>query len=145
MARRHLPILPTLADILYVTPRPDRARRICGNCTFWSSEDWRCEVHAANVRILSRDVCGYWVGGTPQLRRKKRTRLEPVSPKYSGLMLAPFGTACDNCRWYEGRRGRDGRGRCMAARDEKDLQGPRVAARGCCARWEATAPFVKFP
>lgn len=125
--------VPDKSEALYVGPNPDGSRKSCANCMMWSRDN-RCTIHAADLKITGDMVCGYHVYGDPLDKRIDHLGLDAVTPKESGLIVAPKGgTSCDNCYFFTAAQ------HC-AALDGK----PKVHPKGCCSRWDgAGAKEVK--
>lgn len=127
--------LPQLAGVVYAHPNPDGSRKNCLNCFMWASSTQQCDIHAPYVRVSAESVCGYHVYGNPRRVRTDDLGVDPVEPELSGLTLAPGGTSCDTCTWFD--RLAAG-GQCMALANEDTGQPPvPVEALGCCARWQS--------
>jgi hypothetical protein len=113
---------PTLVELDYVAPTPDREARVCGNCVFWG-RDRRCAVHAPSLPVDIMAVCSQYIFGEPS-RTRRSLPLAPLDPHFTGLVRTRMGSACTTCSWYgEGSRCRRAAGT------------PKVAALGCCDAW----------
>jgi hypothetical protein len=126
--------LPQLWGVLYVDPLAgSSARRNCKNCFMWVSTEQKCVIHPKELKVTGLMICGYHVGGVPMKKWMDIPGLASVSPKYSGLGgEVPEGTACDNCKFFEGTE--EEAGVCHGAQ-KKNHPAP-VHPRGCCSRWE---------
>lgn len=122
--------LPEPWAALYVGPRPDLARRNCGNCMMWAQTQ-QCSILDPKIKVTEDMICGYWVGGEPMPKLMPH-KVEYVDPKLAGLEIVPDGTACDNCKWYEAEQ--NDAGHCHAVQQNGKFAV--VHPRGCCARWE---------
>lgn len=128
----HAP-LPTLPQVLYVPPLPDKARKNCSNCCMFVTSG-SCQLHGPKTKISPQAVCGYWVGGKPRPQRLL-VDVDYVNPSLSGLDIVKGGTSCDTCKWFEAAQ--PGKGTCHGVRNESGSGLASVEARGCCARWES--------
>lgn len=117
--------LPTRAEVLYVPPLPDGARRACGNCHHYAAAETRCTILRPDLSIHPLQVCGYWLAGPPGDSKP----LPPIPERFVGLVDASRtgGTSCDCCKAYQAD------GTCAALLE--DNKHPQVQARGCCGRW----------
>jgi hypothetical protein len=147
--------LPTLSDVLYepaiippVSPRgaysgskpTGRPRHVlalvgkrCDNCRLFAERENKCCIMGRQWDVTSDMVCGYHVGGDPQLYVTSLSGEGTLTPEQAGLMHAPLnGTTCDECRYYCAST--DERGTCGAVTAE-DGSTAWVDRAGCCARW----------
>jgi hypothetical protein len=137
--------LPELGEALYVEPAPGGEHRNCSNCILWQPLLTQCSIHETSVEVTEFHVCGYHVFGSPSKQWKDLKGLQPVNPKFSGLVLAKGGTACENCNHWTPMEDDDG----ICAAVMKRGKPAHTASKGCCARWvikqTPTDPKVKAP
>ena len=121
------------SGVLYSPPNLDGSTKRCANCSLWAETDQQCLIHG-DLAVSGDMVCGYHVYGEPQVFGSSIIRPPGVDPALSGLISAPNGTSCGQCRFVEGPAKAP---RCAAVADPETGQpGARVHALGCCARWE---------
>lgn len=131
--------LPRPSDVLYAPPNPDGSRKRCLNCMFYADVDVRCIVLGRDVEVTGDMVCGLHTFGAPQMYTTALgTGGEArAQPEELGLIVAPIdGTSCDGCTFYTANDPVSGT--CRAVADEFGQF--RVAALGCCARWQPAQP-----
>lgn len=129
---------PELDEVLYVEPAPGGERRNCSNCVLWAPLMEQCSIHGSGVEATADHVCGYHVFGSPTKEWKDLKGLQPVSPKFSGLILAKGGTACENCQHFTPMEEEDG----ICAAVYKKKRPAHVHPKGCCARWTRKGPVT---
>jgi hypothetical protein len=112
---------PQLSNVLYSPPVPGGARRNCLNCTIMD----RVEP------ISGRHVCGHHLFGAPSKIKGEFPGLAPVDPKYSGLILAKDGVACENCEHFSSLEDEDG----VCAAVLKKKKPAHVHPKGRCNMW----------
>lgn len=123
--------LPEPGEALYVNPTPGGERRNCSNCILWAPLLTQCSIHENTVEVTADHCCGYHIFGAPSKQWKDMKGLQPVLPKFSGLVLAKGGTACDNCEHFTAIEEEDG----VCAAVMKRKRPAHVSPKGCCARW----------
>lgn len=130
---------PSLADVLYVEPAPDGAHRNCKNCVLWVPVMEACTIHGSAVDVTEDSVCGYHVFGPPSKQWKDFKGIQVVNPKFSGLIHAKGGTACENCRYYNPIEEEEG---VCSAVFKKERTNAHVHPKGCCTRWTKQEPVT---
>lgn len=126
------PSPPTLAQLLYAPPNPDKTTKSCQNCVQWLASDQQCGIHSPAVAAPPDGICGYHVWGEPDGgSARARGKIMWVEVQDSGLEQVPGGASCSTCAWLRGST-------CAAARDEHG-GAAQVEQLGCCVRWEARA------
>lgn len=124
------PILVDKFTVLYDPPTPGRAFRNCLNCSMWITTK-QCMIHKKDQEVLSEDICGLYVYGSPMDKYVTHAGTRPYLPEHSGLENVPGGTACINCSRYTGSKtGKAGICQIMKPTDNK------VDSMGCCTGWE---------
>jgi hypothetical protein len=129
------PVRLGLVQVLYSGPNRDGSRKACRNCVLWLPTGEECAIHDAGVTVTDDSVCGYHVFGDPAGDTLRRSNLQPVDERLSGLEQVPGGSSCDGCRHFvPGPGGRQGV--CSATWDDGAETHAVVHALGCCAAWE---------
>jgi hypothetical protein len=128
---RHLDIYPSPSDVLYVPPNADGSRKLCSNCSFYVSPDFRCLILPLDKFVGRHAVCGYHVYGTPLEKRPRSFHAVPLTPEQVGL-ISTWGTSCDRCAWYKAPEGKTA-ALCFGV--YKDGQPLHVEPLACCTRW----------
>jgi hypothetical protein len=123
--------LPELAEALYIDPAPGGERRNCSNCIMWAPLMEQCSIHENTVEVTSDHVCGHHIFGAPSKQWKDMKGLQPVKSKFSGLVLAKGGTACENCDHFTNLEDEDG----ICAAVMKRKKPAHVHPKACCTRW----------
>lgn len=126
---------PETWGVLYAHPNPNASRKSCKNCMMWVETN-QCVIHNPKVHVSSQHTCGYHVYGKPMKKWMDHEDIEYVDPQHSGLELAPGGTSCDTCRFFEATyASHTGMCKQVSAGEGSELHAE-VHARGCCAAWK---------
>lgn len=128
--------LPTLVQIVYTPPNPDKTRKACSNCVQYATAARQCYIHHPEQVIQPAQVCNYHVWTpSPMPTFPRRLPILPLTPEQSGLVSVPGGTSCDICLAYSAID--MDFGVCSAARDENIVPAVNatVETLGCCAKW----------
>jgi len=138
-------VSPQLSDVLYVAPAPGGEHRNCLNCVLWASKLEQCSIIDREEPIGAHHVCGYHLFGAPSKAKVNLPGLAPVDPRFSGLVLAQEGVACENCNHFSAEE--DEEGVCAAVMKRK--RQAHVHPKGCCTLWDPrstpTDPKTKTP
>jgi hypothetical protein len=137
--------MPTLGEVLYTEPNPNKSRKQCGNCFLWKSASDTCVIHDEDVIVISTMVCGYHVFG-PSLTlatdvMPALANIMSVDPEMSNLQNTVQGASCDLCEWFTPRGQMEGVCRGTVDREGAGLHPteagfhPVVSALGCCSRF----------
>lgn len=122
-------------------PRPTGSvGKRCDNCRLWAEREEKCLILGREHQVPAGAVCGYHVGGEPQLYVTALSGEGSLTPEQAGLLLPgqipQRGTTCDSCAYYTAMS--DDSGTCRATADPSEPRcATRVDALGCCARWRA--------
>lgn len=133
---------PTPAEVLYANANPGGDGKRCGNCFLYSRADSRCVILDPAMEVSPDAVCNYHLYTAAPKHSWPMERVTVLTTDEVGFVWAgPAGTSCDRCAYYVPTPQVEvGRGECLATREPGGMGLPRVAAKGCCARWtEAVA------